>query len=225
MVMEIRDILETSSGGIDQRLINLQNVAQNQQEVLDSISERLEPRLSALESHLFSISVVPRPTSGSGTTASLVYTQALVRKSCSRYCKCQCHTIFTFQTPSWTRPLIGSLLVWYNGTAIPGANPCNVAACRVGGKRAVTVAYSSPDWIFHRALSISAGWNSLTNSGASLHLMLPRMIHLPSLWDAVTHSDTRWLQQMIVDQQLRPSDVQRTGEGILTVSRPDELVG
>jgi len=217
--MEIRDAVETSNWTLDQRLAGLHAVAQNQQQALDSISERLETRLSTLESQLSALSI-PRPTSGHGTTASSAHIQALVRQPCSRYCKCQCHTVSTFQSPWWTRSLVGSLFVQYNGTAVLRANPCNVTACRAGGKGAVAIGYSFPSWVIYRALSISACWSSLTNSGASLHLMVPRIIHLPALWGAVIHNDTGWLWQMIMDQQLRPNDIQITGEGILTVSGP-----
>ncbi|KAK3391138.1 hypothetical protein B0H63DRAFT_132580 [Podospora didyma] len=223
LVMEIRDIVQTSTGELDKYLSAILNTTQYQSSSIQSMSARIDTRLADLEAQL-SIAVPHRPgapfismPSAIPTDTSRIHIQASFRQPCGRYCKCQCHGTSTLRTPSWTRSLIGSLVVHYNsGTAILGKSSCDVSACRAGGRGSINIYYTFPNWLLGRAISISSDWGCLTNVGASLHVLVPRVIEPLGLWRAVMYSDFTWLRHKITSKEFMPTDVEVTGEGFLS---------
>ncbi|KAK0712109.1 ankyrin repeat-containing domain protein [Lasiosphaeris hirsuta] len=213
--MEIRDIVETSCG-------ELRAASRNQHSFVQSMSAGINIRLNALEAQLSAMvpgqlrhpSTTPLAT---GPGSSVVHIQGSLCETCdSRHCKCQCHRTSTVASPSWAKPLIGSLILRYNGAVVFGPRHCDVRTCKTGGRRSMTISYVFPTWLLGRAVSVSAGWDSLTNMGAWLHLVVPRVTSPPGLWRAVMYGDLAWLRQKIVSKDFLPTDIEATGEGFLS---------
>lgn len=78
-----------------------------------------------------------------------------------------------------------------------------------------------PPWALRRGLFISMAWDSLTNRGASLHLMVPTLmssdLFFPALLRAVRIGDTKWIRERVMESKLSPTTVDDDGTGILVV--------
>jgi hypothetical protein len=80
------------------------------------------------------------------------------------------------------------------------------------------VVYSFPEWLLRRAVFLSAGWGSLTNVGASLHLSVPRIWEPEGIIRAINegYSDCVW--EKVASRELLPTDVTVYGVGYLAVN-------
>jgi len=219
LVTEIRGILETSREDMGQLL----DTIQSEHSFTQSVSAHLNTRFDTLEAQLSTLIPSQRPklklSSSPGTRgASMIHIQGFLREPCgNRQCNCQCHRISTRSTPLWAEPIIGALILRYNGPALFGAGSCDVQMCGAGAKRSVSLGYTFPTWLIARAISISACWGSLTNTGVWLHLVVPRVASPPGIWRAVMYGDLAWIRQKIATKHFLPTDIEVTGEGYLSV--------
>lgn len=218
--MEIRDIVEISSGAIDHRIDHVLEALHQQRYLIESLSTRTGSGEPIIESEICTYPGRSGNTITTDTTVPVIQLQAPVHQPCYRYCRCQCHKSSSFLTPHWTRALVGSLAMQYNGTAILGKNPCDVSACRSGGKASVNIAYSFPTWLLSRAVSINASWGSLTNAGASLHLKVPRVVDMSTIYWALRDRNWTWLNRLIAESKIQPNDISMTGHSLLAVRPP-----
>ncbi len=236
--MEIRDIVGAPDEELGRQLNAVLVVSQDQHALVQSMSTDHASRLTSIEGNVDRISnqldsrfnVLEarlsrpdpyRPSIPFELTEdmdhSVIQVRATVRQPCFRYCKCQCHRPSTINTPSWARFAIGSLVAQYNGVSVIGKNPCSSSACKSTGKGSLKLGYSFPRWMIGRAVSLSASWDTLTNTGAHLHLAVPRVNNLPGLPGAVMHRDLEWLKEKVASRQLLPTDIEDNGEGIFSV--------
>ena len=78
-----------------------------------------------------------------------------------------------------------------------------------------------PPWLLRRGLFVSMAWDSLTNRGASLHLMVPtlmgRDVSSSGLVIAIMVGDTQWVRDRVTESKLSPTTVSSQGTGILFV--------
>lgn len=65
-----------------------------------------------------------------------------------------------------------------------------------------------PPWALRRGLFVSMAWDSLTNRGASLHLMVPTLmssdLYFPALLRAMKSGDTKWIRERGMESKLLP---------------------
>jgi hypothetical protein len=78
-----------------------------------------------------------------------------------------------------------------------------------------------PPWLLRRGLFVSMAWGSLTNRGASLHLMVPTLMsrgfYAPALFRAIRIGDTKWIRERVMESKLSPTTINLQGSGILSV--------
>lgn len=232
LVLEIRGILETSRQKMDQLCGGIHASSQTERSFIHSLSAHLDTRFDRLEAQLSSAVPSRRqrtansyPSASSSPTSSIVgastiHIQGFLREPCVKEnCPCQCHRISTLSTPLWAEPLLGALILRYSGPFLFGASSCHVPMCRAQGRRSISIGYTFPTWLLARAVSLSACWGSLTNAGAWLHLVVPRVATPPGIWRAVMHGDLACIRQKIAAKEFLPTDIEATGEGYLSVSR------
>lgn len=164
----------------------------------------------------------PKRTTKLVVSSSFQASESLpIPQPCTGNCKCHCHRTSTLVTPDWVRSAVGSLALQYNGVVSLNLKACNVATCHSGGKRSARANYMFPPWLLRRGLFVSMAWDSLTNRGASLHLMVPTLMgrHLYSagVYRAFRTGDIKWIRERVVGSELSPTTVDDSGAGILSV--------
>ncbi|KAK3380949.1 hypothetical protein B0H63DRAFT_194773 [Podospora didyma] len=187
LLVEVRDIIETTADTAESGFSQMANL--------------FNSRFDELEAQLSSIART-RPdetlaTSPARDTSSVAHLQTSVRQRCSRYCKCQCHTMSTIQTPRWMRPITGSFAAYYNSIPIFSPRTCDVVSCRSKTQKRLAVNLCFPSWFLQRSIEVTAVWGSLTNAGASLHLRVPRLTGLPFVMKAIRFHDINWLVRAV----------------------------
>jgi hypothetical protein len=188
---------------------------------------RLETRIDTIASQLSMVlpnqpeinSNLKSHGASTGARSSVVHIHTALRQACARYCRCQCHRMTTVRMPPWIRSLSGSLVLQYSGAVAFRANACDVVACHSNGRRLASIGCTFPAWLFIRAISVSVAWSSLTNAGASLHLMMPTQMRPNlSIWRAMHSHDLAWLSNKIENKELLPTNIDGSGDGVLQVS-------
>ncbi|KAK4232602.1 hypothetical protein QBC38DRAFT_6127 [Podospora fimiseda] len=112
---------------------------------------------------------------------SLRITTSLYNR-CPPSCSCQCHSQpKTTTTPSWFKPLLGSLMLSYNTTPIIRTNQCNLPLCQRqtphSNSSLLSLTYHFPTWLCGYCVSLKASIeSSLTGYGAYIHATIPRLI-------------------------------------------------
>ena len=135
-------------------------------------------------------------------------------------CRCQCHfSQATTQTPSWFKPILGSLFVSYKSIPLLCSAKCNTQRCQ-RSKPEMRFTYYFPSWVWARAISFEAAMTSMIDLGLSLRLSFPRVIPFAmDIWSPSVMGDARRLQRMLSDERTvyYPTDVSESGFTILNV--------
>ena len=92
-------------------------------------------------------------------------------RSCGLDCECTCHKQSRIRSPSWIRPIIGSLFVGYSARPSIPQN-CNSGSCRNRMAR-ISYTYVFPLWFVKRA--INASITKTNNPGSELRIRVMRV--------------------------------------------------
>ncbi|KAK4160051.1 hypothetical protein QBC43DRAFT_326078 [Cladorrhinum sp. PSN259] len=99
---------------------------------------------------------------------------------CHSSCRCRCHSSPKKATsPSWFKPLLGSLMLSYNTTPVIRTGQCNISACRHSSASSslISLTYHFPSWLGGYCSSVKAAIeSSLTGYGAYIHATVPRLM-------------------------------------------------
>jgi len=149
---------------------------------------------------------------------SLVCINATVHVKCPTGCHCQCHVARrTASSPSWLRPVLGSVLLVYQNLPVLGFRPCNEAQCQNAGS--LRLNYRFPSWFWNRAVVLTAALADLSGIGATLHLRIPRVIYPDdNLWTLIIKNELPKIQMAFSQRLYAPLDVGQSGNSILHVS-------
>jgi hypothetical protein len=97
--------------------------------------------------------------------------------NCSNDCRCSCHNISRFKSPSFLQTVIGSLCVGY--LDMPILSRCDMRSCRRRARPMIKVEYRFPLWLLFRSISIMACL--VWNVGPQLLLRTYRTVPLGNL--------------------------------------------
>ncbi|KAK0750894.1 hypothetical protein B0T18DRAFT_58311 [Schizothecium vesticola] len=182
VISKIHSAVESSARLQEHQLVHIQDATRAHYSLLNTMTTRLETierqlTLKTLDIPNSKSRKAPKRTTESTVSNSLQASESfLIPQTCTRDCKCQCHRTSTLLTPHWIRSAVGSLALEYNGVVSFNLKACSVATCHSGGKRLARANYMFPPWLLRRGLFVSMAWDSLTNRGASLHLMVPTLL-------------------------------------------------
>lgn len=104
---------------------------------------------------------------------SIVYFEGAIRQTCDVYCPCQYHQKSTSQTPTWLKPVMGSLFLQYQTIPFLSRAECDSKNCKVRSRSSPRVWYMFPAWMVSCLVDISTSWGSITGFRASLHIRVP----------------------------------------------------
>lgn len=133
--------------------------------------------------------------------------QATLRQKCFSHCRCSCHRVTGLQTPAWFRSFIGEALLQYRCIPFFGSDACDEWTCKARSASALRFKYKLPEWLAYRAIHIQATWSSMTDSGASLFLRIPRYVQSIGFVAAVRRNDAQWVRIQITRKRLLQSDL------------------
>lgn len=207
VISKIQSDVESSARLQEFQLVHIQDAARSHFSLLNTMGTRLE----TIERQLtLKTTDVPKSKAGKAperskrspvSSAFQSLESFRMPQACTGDCKCHCHRTSTLLTPEWVRSAVGSLVLQYNGVVSLKLNACNVENCHSGGKRSARANYMFPPWLLRRGLFVSMAWDSLTNRGASLHLMVPtlmdRNFYSPGLFRAIRRGDTDWIREKV----------------------------
>ncbi|KAK1831294.1 hypothetical protein QBC39DRAFT_351566, partial [Podospora conica] len=222
VILKIHSVVESSVQRQETQLVHIQDATSTQCSLLSTMTTRLE----TIERRLTSRTSNPRNSKSRKPPERAIAKSPLPQASqdlhlpCTRDCKCHCHRTSKLHTPQWVRPAVGSLVLQYNGAISLNVNACNIGTCHSGGRRSARANYMFPPWLLRRGLFVSMAFDSLTNRGASLHIMVPTLLrrdmYSVGLWRAVRMGDTKWVQQRVMESKICPTTVDESGSGILS---------
>lgn len=140
-------------------------------------------------------------------------------RRCNPSCMCQCHKGSQTGTPAFLSSVLGSVLIWYNGIPYWKPRTCNHPKCQRKSPTQVRLNYLFPPWMLRKGIHVSLSWGSVTGSGASLHLAVPRVIGSNNgVWEAIMLKKLPWLRAMVRARKIFPTDVGPDGLSLLMVS-------
>jgi len=155
---------------------------------------------------------IPAPQgSGKILASSGTVTRRSASLKCPRFCKCSCHRLRISRTPPWLRVMCGVACLRYNN--LPGYG-CDSPACRSKSATSIAMQYYPPQWLAARGLLASLTWNTLTGTGASLWIRVPRILHMPFLRLALESDDVEGNLSIL---GVLPTDVDEVGGSPLAV--------
>jgi hypothetical protein len=140
-------------------------------------------------------------------------------RRCNPSCMCQCHKGSQTGTPGLLSNVLGRLLIWYNGIPYWRPRTCNHPKCQRKSPTQVRLNYLFPRWMLQKGIHVCLSWGSVTGSGASLYLSVPRIIpDTHRAWSATDSNNLSWLQTMVRAENIFPTDVDPRGLSLLMVS-------
>lgn len=156
-----------------------------------------------------------------GTEGTLTSVQSTLssRGRCTPSCMCQCHRGSQIGMPDLLTSILGSILISYHGIPYWRPRTCNHPRCQRKSPTQVRLNYMFPRWMLRKGIHVSLSWGSVTGSGVSLHLTVPRIIcgdHL--VWRAIASGNLSWLQSKVEANEIFLTDVDPDGESLLMVS-------
>jgi hypothetical protein len=132
--------------------------------------------------------------------------QATVKPRCNETCKCRCHEVTTAQTPRIFSRALGRLILSYNSIRVWNSRACNHPKCLKNSQTSVHLNYLFPSWMPRLALAISASWDSVVGSGASLYLSVPRVVPEHSeIFKAINTNNFSRIQWLFSNRMFLPS--------------------
>ena len=75
------------------------------------------------------------------------------RSPCSRYCRCKCHDVHSFQSPGAIHALVGTLFFGYSGSPMRSLQRCTEPSCLSQSTFRAYVHYLFPSWFLTKALT------------------------------------------------------------------------
>ncbi|KAJ2984520.1 hypothetical protein NUW58_g6016 [Xylaria curta] len=149
---------------------------------------------------------------------AMIQFQAVLVPECSSTCNCDCHQIRHSRSPSWLATLIGNFFLQYNTTPLFQRPTCDKFTCTAKSRPSVRLYYVCPRWLLSRSIEFGVSWSSLTGSGSSLHIRVPRVLEKHSIWRAIRFGDLRWVQIHVANKSVLPTDVDTWGQSLATVA-------
>ena len=140
------------------------------------------------------------------------------RSPCSSHCKCACHEVHTFQTPSFFNQVIGSLFVGYSGyPRRMGTSPrCTEAGCLSRSISRIYIHYCFPFWLLAKAVMFGLKTQSLGAISLSLTIR-PIILNSSELFRLAGSSDVKGIQQLFSKGLASPNDCSEDGYSALYV--------
>ena len=154
----------------------------------------------------------------------MVSVSACLETRRAQHCHCQCHSRREARTGDLFTRFVGQ--VFLNYSSIPYWDPrpgCDkpdeqCGYINNGGTRSIRLNYIFPEWLFRKAIYLSATWETLYGSGASLHLRIARVIpYSHTVWAAVERNATWKIQAMIDSKDILPTDIDAKGNTLFYV--------
>ncbi|GKU06633.1 hypothetical protein FLAG1_09514 [Fusarium langsethiae] len=143
--------------------------------------------------------------------------QATVKPRCNETCKCRCHEVTTVQTPRVFSRALGRLIFSYNSIPVWNSRACNHPKRLKNSLTSVHLNYLFPSWMPRLALAVSASWDSVVGSGASLYLSVPRVVpEYSEIFRAINCNNVSRIQWLFSNRMFLPSDINEDGVCLLT---------
>ncbi|KAI1091023.1 ankyrin [Rostrohypoxylon terebratum] len=182
------------------------------------LHRELQGSIAQLNQHLAKTTAKPAAHLNSYTLTPMVCFQACLVPTCSSACKCGCHLLKRLRSPSWLSHLIGNLFLEYNTIPLVQPVKCDVVTCKAKLPSSFRLYYAFPRWFLGRSIELAASWSSLTGSGSSLHLRVPRVLMEHGIWSAIRFGDMRWIQVQMAKKNVLPTDVGSSGMSLAIVA-------
>ncbi|KAI1211572.1 ankyrin [Annulohypoxylon truncatum] len=152
------------------------------------------------------------------TSWLVVYLSAFLVPVCSSPCMCSCHRLKRSRSPSWLSSLIGGLFLEYNTIPLVQNIQCDAISCKAKSPSSLRLYYTFPLWLLARSIEIAVSWTSLTGSGSSLHLRVPRVLGRHRVWRAIQFGDMRWIRAHMAKKDIFCTDVNERGGTLAIVA-------
>lgn len=158
------------------------------------------------------------------TDRGLIGISACLETRTSQHCHCKCHSRREVRTGDIFTQAIGQIFLNY--TSIPFwdpnptcDNPDEPCRCSLdGGFRTIRLNYIFPEWLFRKAIYLSATWEALHGSGASLHLRIARVVpYSHMVWTAMERNAMWQIQAMLDSKDILPTDIDTKGNTLFYV--------
>lgn len=214
MAQETAEITRSTQSAIlrlEDRVVALETVHQEN-------SDRLRSLLEAPRSSISAHRVLYTGCNAEGPNSILCF-QTSISHKCRSICRCRCHKSTSIVSPGYLQAAVGAFFLSYSAMPTFGNLPCDTAGCRRTQGSRIQLHYYLPKWLFSRAVQFTVSWDSLSGTGASLHLKLPRVID-PSdgVWEIIRCKGLVHLRQRFAWKQNSPADVSPAGMSLLLVS-------
>ena len=151
-----------------------------------------------------------------------VLVQATLPVKCRLDCTSQRHFQATdYCSPSWLKPVLGSIFLSYQDHPSLGHGKCNQTTC-CRSQTQGHLSYYFPAWLWRRTISLSVSAWSLNRSGASLHLTVSRLLSAKNrIWADLNRSPVHIVIFEVRASALLPSDRIEYGMSLLSVRAAD----
>ena len=149
----------------------------------------------------------------------VIYTRAFFqqRSPCPPYCRCGCHRIRTFQSPTMMNHVIGNLLVGYCGYPIIGTfQKCTETGCLSQSTFRTYVYYIFPSWFLAKAIIL--GLTTQSFGEISISLKMQRVIPAGSdIFRLATLDNVDGIKELFRKGLASPNDITLIGTSALNV--------
>ena len=140
------------------------------------------------------------------------------RHPCPVSCRCDCHKIRSFRSPSLFRNVLGALFVKYSGYPLGLPQQCSDISCHSQPKFKIQAVYYFPFWFFSSMINMSFVTSYVQEPSISLNI---RGTISPStdVYSAINLDDDQSLRRLFSKRTARPNDVVlHSGDSALLVS-------
>ncbi|KAI0537860.1 ankyrin [Xylaria digitata] len=235
VTLEIQEVLSTAA----ENIVQLQNRNTEVEEGSQAILKQLQVSINQLKQELAEQKLPlgteqtnARPKYGiangdlgasglSATPKSVIQFQMVLVRQCSFTCTCNCHQIKYSHSPRWLTNLIGNLFIQYNAIPTFRRPICDKLTCTAKSSSSTRLYYTFPHWLVARAVELDISWSSLTGTGSSLHIRVPRVLELHGIWKAIKLGDLRWIRIQLANKSVLPTDVDRWGQSLAKLALLD----
>ncbi|KAI0896537.1 ankyrin [Annulohypoxylon nitens] len=207
LTINIQEALCTSTQNIS--LLRTENDLAREENL--ALHKELQGSIAQLNQGLAETIVKPAAPLNKSTSTSMVSFQASLVSTCLTACRCSCHRLKRSQSPGWLGSLIGGLFLEYNTIPLLQPVKCDVITCKAKSPSSVRLYYMFPQWLLARSIEFAVSWSSLTGSGSSLHLRVPRVLEYHGVWKALLFGDMRWVLTHMARKDILPTDVDHQG--------------
>ena len=211
----------TTRQQLDEHTRLLSNIVHSQTDV----KELLQPQPKSEEQHEVSLDEkLINPWSQSSNPVIRIRAHAFQHHQapCTPYCKCACHNVRDFQSPSLLYAAVGSLFVGYSGYPIGLFKACTETGCISQSSSQVSVHYLFPSWFLTKALSVTLV--SLSRSEISTALTIRSVVPQGAeIMRLAELDDSEGIKLLMRSRLASPNDSDIFGYTALYVSTVHEL--